>query len=55
MVTVYLERHGKVLVGNLRDKEADAVLDYVCENGRGAVARRESKEVFGAKDVEVVE
>lgn len=46
MVTVYLEKHGKVLVGKLNDNKADAVLDYVCIEGDGEVSRRESKEVF---------
>lgn len=47
MVNVYLEKYGKVLVGRLEDKKADAVLDYVCIEGRGAVLRKSSKDVFG--------
>lgn len=46
MVNVYLEKYGKVLIGRLSDKKADAVLDYVCIEGKGAVLRRKSKEVF---------
>ena len=47
MVTVYLEKHGKVLVGKLKDKIADAVLDYVSINGEGEVVRSSSNEIFG--------
>lgn len=47
MVTVFLEKHGKVLVGKLEDNKADAVLDYVCNEGRGAVLRKRSEDVFG--------
>jgi len=46
MVTVYLEKHGKVLIGKLRDTAATAVLDYVCNEGEGAVLRQEAKVVF---------
>ena len=46
MVIVYLEKLGKVLVGKLPDGKAEAVLDYVCNEGRGAVLRKKSEDVF---------
>lgn len=49
MVTIYLEKHGKVLVGKLKDKTASAVLDYVCNEGEGEVLRREAKTIFKPK------
>lgn len=46
MVNVYLEKYGKVLIGRLPDSKASAVIDYVCNEGKGAVLRKRSKEVF---------
>ena len=54
MVKVYLEKYGKVLVAKLPDKKADAVLDYVCIEGRGAVLRCKSEDLFNEESKQEV-
>lgn len=46
MVIVYLEKHGKVLVGALEDKKADNVADYLSAESKGRILRKESVEIF---------
>ena len=46
MVIVYLEKHGKVLVGALEDDKSGNIVDYLSDESKGSVLRKESVEIF---------